>query len=1168
MGSQRLKEDEVRKISTLVFVTNFPDQFTAKELWNTCKQYGYVVDAFIPNRRSKAVGRHKIHANVARFQRVSMNNSSSQFKKNKEKRNHTHDVSIDKGTKGPVNSYVHAVKGPQSMNMGMESNPVLVLDESCVNQQVYAYCLPGKVKEFASLTNLKVVLVSEGFDNVKLRYMGGFWVMLEFSSKEVKMKFQSSIVHVDDQEERCFHGKRVCINTTGYFNILESFKIIYQGKAYWVRAKEVLGWVPDFVEENDEVDESDDESFEGEPNGYNLNNGDYVRGDSEIDEVPDTIFEEKLPNTNGVESFVKNKEMRSEDPFNIYDLVKTKKIDNKKGSKDADSLKYPPGFTPRDDIEDGEVQSIKRNVPVDERDEGTHNIHEEVEASGAKKSDSKKNSKGDGMESICSGHFKNSETPHSGGSILLLMDELVKNFPKKDDVGLFVPCVANWKGEVIIIGDFNEFRNKAERFGSVFNVQGANAFNMFISSAGLEEVPFGGCSFTWCHKSATKMSKLDRFLISESLMSSCPNISAITLDRFLSDHRPILLRESKYDYGPIPFRFFHYWFEVDGFVKLVEETWNEAQGYTSNAILNLMKKLKFLKKKIPELDAIIDKGDGNDVVIQKRTNVVESILKVEKLQSMEAAQKAKIKWAIEGDENSKYYHGILNKKRNQLTIRGVLVEGNWIETPALVKSEFLFHFKSRFQQPQQARLNITMDFPRNLSSTQQADLEIEVTNEEIKRAVWDCGVDKSPRPDGFTFAFYRCFWKLIKNDVVDAVKLFFHNGFLPKGSNSSFIALIPKTPDANMVKDFRPISLIGSFYKIISKILANRLVVVLGDIVNEVQSAFVADRQILDGPFTLNELFQWCKSKKKQYMIFKVDFEKDFNSVRWDYLDDVLKNLVLEKSGAVGFKVAFNLHGSKLMGISVDEEKVDQAASKIGCVALKAPFSYLGSKAGGIMSRIRSWNEIVDSMIVRLSKWKMKTLSIGGRLTLLKVIKAIHGDDGKIGKSSKAAFLSIWLDIVHEIEIFKKQGIDVYSFIHKKLGNRKDTAFWKGTHISLDYSFRRDPRGCVEQAQFIDLGTKVADISLVNMRDRWTWDLEGSGDFSVASVRKLIDDKRLPDVSSKTRWIKAIPIKINVHAWKVRLDCLPTRINISRRGIDIESILCPICDNAVESSRV
>nr|GEX29266.1 RNA-directed DNA polymerase, eukaryota, reverse transcriptase zinc-binding domain protein [Tanacetum cinerariifolium] len=393
------------------------------------KRFGFMrffkvfdAESLVNNLCTIWVGRHKIHANVARFQRVSMNNSSSQFKKNEEKRNYSHDV--------------------------------------------YTYCLLGKVKEFTSLTNLKVVLVSEDFDNVKLRYMGGFWVM----------------------RTKC----------------------------------------------------------------DNLNNGDDARRDSEIDEVPDIILEEKLPNTN-------------DDEYDYY-------------------------------------------------------------------------------------------------------------------------------------GDFNEVRNKAERFGSVFNVQGANAFNMFISSVGLEEVPLGGCSFTWCHKSATKMSKLDRFLISESLMSSCPNISAITLDRFLSDHRLILLKESKYDYGPILFLFFHYWFEVDGFVKLVEETWNEALGDTSNSIFNLMKKLKFLKKKtrawniekkkssktsmlnfkteLAELDAIIDKGEGNDDVIHKRKNVVESILKVKKLQSMEAAQKAKIKWAIEGDENSKYYHGILNKKQNQLAIRGFLIKGN------------------------------------------------------------------------------------------------------------------------------------------------------------------------------------------------------------------------------------------------------------------------------------------------------------------------------------------------------------------------------------------------------------------------------------------------------------------------------------------------------------
>ena len=86
-------------------------------------------------------------------------------------------------------------------------------------------------------------------------------------------------------------------------------------------------------------------------------------------------------------------------------------------------------------------------------------------------------------------------------------------------------------------------------------------------------------------------------------------------------------------------------------------------------------------------------------------------------------------------------------------------------------------------------------------------------NGEIKKVVWECGIDKSPVPDGFTFGFYRRFWNVIEKDVVAAVKYFFHHGSIPKGCNSAFIALIPKIPDAKMVKDFRPISLLVAYIK-------------------------------------------------------------------------------------------------------------------------------------------------------------------------------------------------------------------------------------------------------------------------------------------------------------------------------------------------------------------
>nr|GEX78436.1 RNA-directed DNA polymerase, eukaryota [Tanacetum cinerariifolium] len=140
--------------------------------------------------------------------------------------------------------------------------------------------------------------------------------------------------------------------------------------------------------------------------------------------------------------------------------------------------------------------------------------------------------------------------------------------------------------------------------------------------------------------------------------------------------------------------------------------------------------------------------------------------------------------------------------------------------------------------------------------------------------------------------------------------------------------------------------------------------------------------------------------------------------------------------------------------------------------------------------------------------------------------------------------------------------------MHVKLGNGDKTAFWEDIWIEDQFGFfiRRVPRGGVEHEQFDELSALVHDVTLTPMSDRWIWALESSEDFSVASVRKVIDDKSLPEVDFKTRWIKYVPIKVNVHAWKVKTDSLPTRFNVSRRGIHIDSIMCVICDKGAETS--
>ncbi|GJS11486.1 hypothetical protein Tco_0368282 [Tanacetum coccineum] len=135
---------------------------------------------------------------------------------------------------------------------------------------------------------------------------------------------------------------------------------------------------------------------------------------------------------------------------------------------------------------------------------------------------------------------------------------------------------------------------------------------------------------------------------------------------------------------------------------------------------------KTLKAELTEIDLLLNKGEGNSDVLNKRMSVSKSLQDLDKIESMEVAQKSKIKWVIEGDENSKYYHGILNKKEASL-----------------------------LSAPHVSCLQLDMDFPNKLNLEQQVELENNVTREEIKRAVWDCKVDKSPGLNGFTFGFYR-----------------------------------------------------------------------------------------------------------------------------------------------------------------------------------------------------------------------------------------------------------------------------------------------------------------------------------------------------------------------------------------------------------------------------
>nr|KAJ0197364.1 hypothetical protein LSAT_V11C700352090 [Lactuca sativa] len=174
---------------------------------------------------------------------------------------------------------------------------------------------------------------------------------------------------------------------------------------------------------------------------------------------------------------------------------------------------------------------------------------------------------------------------------------------------------------------------------------------------------------------------------------------------------------------------------------------------------------------------------------------------------------------------------------------------------------------------------------------ESASIEAPITIEEIKEAIWACGNEKSPGPDGFSFKLIKRHWEIMKHDIVNMVKHFERHGDINRGCNASFISLIPKMKDPLSVGDYRPISLIGCMYKIIAKLLSSRLKRVIGGCIGDVQSAFLEGRNILEGPLIVNEMYSWAKKANEKMLLFKVDFNKAFDSVNWEYLDHIQMQL-------------------------------------------------------------------------------------------------------------------------------------------------------------------------------------------------------------------------------------------------------------------------------------
>ena len=178
-----------------------------------------------------------------------------------------------------------------------------------------------------------------------------------------------------------------------------------------------------------------------------------------------------------------------------------------------------------------------------------------------------------------------------------------------------------------------------------------------------------------------------------------------------------------------------------------------------------------------------------------------------------------------------------------------------------------------------------------IRADQVSKLEEMFTEEEILVAILGLNGDKAPGPDGFPLAFWSFSWDFVKVEVLGFFREFFEHNQFVKSLNATFLVLIPKGRTVEDLKDLRPINLVGSLYKILSKVLANGIKRVMGEIISQSQNAFVEGRQILDAVLIANEAVDSILRRKENGILCKLDIEKAYDHIRWDFLLQIMERM-------------------------------------------------------------------------------------------------------------------------------------------------------------------------------------------------------------------------------------------------------------------------------------
>ena len=338
--------------------------------------------------------------------------------------------------------------------------------------------------------------------------------------------------------------------------------------------------------------------------------------------------------------------------------------------------------------------------------------------------------------------------------------------------------------------------------------------------------------------------------------------------------------------------------------------------WTVNSFGNVRRELKNLYAKLEQLRADPMRVGPSHAEIK----VQERIVELNHREEIMWKQRSRIMWLAEGDKNTRFFHlrASQRRRRNQITkLRrpdGEITE-NEVEMGALASVFYKDLYTSEGTEDMESVLSTV---PAKVTAAINEQLMKSFEKEEVKTALFQMSPTKAPGPDGLPAHFFQRNWELCGGEISEVVLRVLRGEDDPAIINNTCIVFIPKVDSPEELGQFRPISLCNVIYKIASKVMANRLKLILPEIISEEQSAFVPGRLITDNIITAYECMHFMKQKRARdnhFCALKLDMRKAYDRVEWSYLKAIMLKLgfhrlwvdrIMRLVSTVSFSILFN----------------------------------------------------------------------------------------------------------------------------------------------------------------------------------------------------------------------------------------------------------------------